>query len=262
MAGTAEREAAASQSVASYYSVLVCLAAAVTLQGCDIPRHTLGNWQAKPSYLQTYQFTALGAPRINSCSQSGVPADVQCNGHGKCAEWFDAIQAGVNITEPRVMFCECDADWSDPECSTPRKSQLTAFLLSMFLGVFGADHLYLGSFWPWGVLKLVTLGGGGIWWIFDIVRIGSVPVPTEGGFRVSNNLAHWTFVLATVSFMGLLGFALSFWSIDRQRIQKAREVLLLQAEGPQPAVPQREMSAWSHANVPGYGTTWVPKTVG
>ena len=42
----------------------------------------------------------------------------------------------------------------------------TVMILSWLLGYFGADRFYKGQI-LWGVLKLVTVGGGGLWWIID-----------------------------------------------------------------------------------------------
>jgi hypothetical protein len=44
------------------------------------------------------------------------------------------------------------------------------FILSLFLGCFGADRFYLNS--PiLGVLKLVTAGGFAVWWLVDLILL-------------------------------------------------------------------------------------------
>jgi len=48
------------------------------------------------------------------------------------------------------------------------KNWITAFCLSLGLGYLGADRFYLNSIW-FGLLKLFTFGGFGVWYIIDIV---------------------------------------------------------------------------------------------
>ena len=52
------------------------------------------------------------------------------------------------------------------------KSKSTALVISIFLGEFGIDRFYLG-YTGLGILKLVTVGGFGIWWIIDIIKIAT-----------------------------------------------------------------------------------------
>ena len=52
------------------------------------------------------------------------------------------------------------------------KSWLVALLLSIFLGKLGIDRFYLGRIGT-GILKLITLGGIGIWWLIDLILIAT-----------------------------------------------------------------------------------------
>jgi len=51
-----------------------------------------------------------------------------------------------------------------------RRSWGVTLLLSIFLGGFGIDRFYLGKRGT-GILKLLTGGGLGLWWLIDIILI-------------------------------------------------------------------------------------------
>jgi TM2 domain-containing membrane protein YozV len=50
------------------------------------------------------------------------------------------------------------------------KKWSTALILSILLGGLGVDRFYLG-YTLFGILKLITGGGLGIWWLIDIILI-------------------------------------------------------------------------------------------
>jgi hypothetical protein len=60
------------------------------------------------------------------------------------------------------------------------KSQVTALILSIFLGSLGIPRFYLGYTWQ-GVVQLLTLGGLGIWSLIDLIRIITGDLQPKGG---------------------------------------------------------------------------------
>ena len=50
----------------------------------------------------------------------------------------------------------------------PPRDYLHAWLYALFLGFLGGDRFYLGKIGT-GILKLITLGGLGLWWAIDLV---------------------------------------------------------------------------------------------
>jgi len=61
--------------------------------------------------------------------------------------------------------------WKTGPMPEPR-SWRVAFLLSLFLGPFGADRFYIGRTRS-AIVKLVTLSCFGVWWLSDVILIAS-----------------------------------------------------------------------------------------
>lgn len=60
------------------------------------------------------------------------------------------------------------------------KSFTTALILSIFLGALGVDRFYMG-YVGLGILKLITGGGFGIWWLIDVIMIATKSLKDSNG---------------------------------------------------------------------------------
>lgn len=64
------------------------------------------------------------------------------------------------------------------------KDKTTALILSILLGSLGIDRFYLG-YTGLGILKLITGGGFGIWWLVDIILIATGKLTAKDGSELA-----------------------------------------------------------------------------
>ncbi|MDP3910214.1 MAG: TM2 domain-containing protein [Gemmatimonadales bacterium] len=72
-----------------------------------------------------------------------------------------------------------DADPAEPEVS--KRSRGVAVALGFFGGIFGLHRFYVGKSQT-GLAMIVTFGGFGIWWLYDMVLLAA------GEFRDADDL--------------------------------------------------------------------------
>lgn len=122
---------------------------------------------------------------VNSLSVAGPLSNsvLKCTDDAECNHGICAISKDIygNVTGSK---CNCDKEYItvNPDiCNYHQLSGVVAIILSVVLGLFGIDRCFIargnGCGICLGILKGITGGGFGIWWIYDIVVIalGNLP---------------------------------------------------------------------------------------
>lgn len=138
-------------------------------------------------------FVAKANASVDVTSQTSM----QCNSTVQCKS-IVAENIHCNHNE---FLCECDDGFvsivdnggdielpTEP-CAYEQRSKLTTFLLSFLVGGLGVDWFYLarensgGLYIFAGIMKLITCGGCGVWWLVDWIRV------LADGFNDSNGVS-------------------------------------------------------------------------
>ncbi len=85
---------------------------------------------------------------------------------------------GKEIKDEAEVCVNCGVKTVRP--SEGQKEWIVALLLSVFLGHLGIDRFYLGYI-GLGILKLITFGGCGIWWLIDLILIAADQLKSADG---------------------------------------------------------------------------------
>ncbi|MBU4351618.1 MAG: TM2 domain-containing protein [Nanoarchaeota archaeon] len=79
-------------------------------------------------------------------------------------------ECGKKISDTASSCPKCGAHQKDG--ARKKVNWNTAIILAIFLGWIGADRFYMGHI-GLGIIKLLTFGGYGIWWLIDIILIAT-----------------------------------------------------------------------------------------
>jgi hypothetical protein len=74
---------------------------------------------------------------------------------------------------------------ADDELFASPRSRTVALILAVTLGIFGAHRFYVGRT-KTAVLQLLTGGGLGLWWLADVIIVGTGAFRDDEGRLVSN----------------------------------------------------------------------------
>jgi len=128
-------------------------------------------------------FTSNFTDDSNTTSNLAYTDIFTCNTSSQCNNGYCSERG------PNEYICSCNNNYvhRDGEpCSYKQKSKLGAFLFSLFLGEFGADWFFLARGNGWyifaGIMKLLSFGGCGVWWMVDWIRV------LAGGFDDGNGI--------------------------------------------------------------------------
>jgi TM2 domain-containing membrane protein YozV len=75
---------------------------------------------------------------------------------------------------------DANTNQSEQPAVTGQREWIVALLLSVFVGSFGVDRFYMGLIGT-GILKLLTGGGCGIWWLIDVILIATNSLKDKDG---------------------------------------------------------------------------------
>lgn len=160
----------------SFFLFFFCCSSAnllpTNISSSTIPSNILTNATAS-----THRFNSTMPISQRSSATIDVPctSSFSCGTNGRC--------------DYSKSTCQCSSGYAsrivNEPCAYELKSRITAGCLSFFLGGLGVDWFYLsqgnGGYIAAGVFKLLTGGGGGIWWLVDWIRVAASAFPDGNG---------------------------------------------------------------------------------
>lgn len=144
------------------------------------PRANAGRPEAPPQGAQVagYPQKESGAAYCRNCGRPVSPQSGICLACGRRPwEGTRFCQACGTDLPPLATACtKCGT----PQMAYSNKSWVATLIFSILLGCLGVDRFYLGYI-GLGILKLITFGGFGVWWLIDLILIALNKIPDSHG---------------------------------------------------------------------------------
>lgn len=81
-------------------------------------------------------------------------------------------ECGKKISDTAEACPYCGAKQKNTPAGVKRLNWTTTLIVSIFVGWLGVDRFMMGQT-GLGILKLLTAGGFGLWWLVDIILIAT-----------------------------------------------------------------------------------------
>ena len=93
--------------------------------------------------------------------QSKIDMFISSNGSNFPSEKIGIIQSQLQKLDDNKFLSVQSSDYKNP---------MTLLIISIFFGWIGVDRFMLGQT-GLGIIKLLTCGAGGLWWLIDLFLI-------------------------------------------------------------------------------------------
>lgn len=158
----------------------------------------------------------MPANSVNSVPTDGQPSNPfsnQSNSASESPQYQPSIMNNAYNNNPQPIVQNSVNTVSSQPTMSPNdavgeKSFLAAFILSLLLGWLGVDRFYLGKIGT-GILKLITLGGFGIWYIIDLVLLLTNGVKDKKGYKLNDYHEHIKLAIILFVVWILLGLVIN-----------------------------------------------------
>lgn len=77
-----------------------------------------------------------------------------------------------SITDDKNVTVNITNNITQPDSNKKRVNWVLALIMSIIFGWIGVDRFIMGHI-GLGILKLITFGGCGIWWLIDVILIAT-----------------------------------------------------------------------------------------